>query len=156
MTKRPCSDAPPPLARNPCRGCQYLEVPLDQPPCNMCNYFVNNKWAPADAPDAPEKPARDCGECDFGKRGELACRGCERHDTEPAPPMDAINPPHYRQFPIEVIQLCRHLNFNRGNAVKYLCRAGKKDDEVQDLRKARWYIEDEIQRITGEGDHAKP
>jgi hypothetical protein len=57
---------------------------------------------------------------------------------------------------VEVIQLVRHLNFNRGNAVKYLCRAGKKDDELQDLSKALWYVQDEIQRLTGEGDHAKP
>ena len=31
--------------------------------------------------------------------------------------------------------------FLRGNAIKYLCRTGKKDNEVQELKKARWYIE---------------
>jgi hypothetical protein len=69
---------------------------------------------------------------------------------------DPTNPPHYRSAPVEVIQLTRHLNFNRGNAVKYLCRAGKKGDEVEDLKKALWYVADEIQRLTGEGEHAKP
>jgi hypothetical protein len=76
--------------------------------------------------------------------------------SNPAFAADPTNPQHYRDYPVEVIQLVRHLNFNRGNAVKYLCRAGKKDDELQDLRKALWYVQDEIQRLTGEGDHAKP
>lgn len=60
-------------------------------------------------------------------------------------------PAHYTQYPgIEVIQLTEHLNFCRGNAVKYIARAGSKDTakEVEDLRKAIWYIEREISRIT--------
>ena len=36
------------------------------------------------------------------------------------------------------------LNFNRGNVIKYIARAGKKDDELQDLYKAKDYIEREI------------
>ena len=39
------------------------------------------------------------------------------------------------------------LNFNRGNVVKYIARAGKKDDELQDLMKAKDYIEREIQYV---------
>jgi hypothetical protein len=39
------------------------------------------------------------------------------------------------------------LNFNRGNVVKYIARAGKKDDELQDLIKAKDYIEREIQYV---------
>lgn len=62
---------------------------------------------------------------------------------------DVVNHPSHYKLPggVEVIQVTRHLNFNRGNAVKYLCRAGKKDDELQDLKKARFYIEDEINRL---------
>ncbi len=46
----------------------------------------------------------------------------------------------------DVIDFCQHykLNFNRGNVVKYIARAGKKDDELQDLYKAKDYIEREI------------
>lgn len=40
------------------------------------------------------------------------------------------------------------LNFHVGNAVKYLSRAGKKGDAVEDLRKAAWYIEREIARLS--------
>lgn len=60
------------------------------------------------------------------------------------------NPKHYTAFPgIEVIDLAQHLNFCRGNAVKYLCRAGMKDPakEIEDLEKAAWYIQCEIERI---------
>lgn len=69
---------------------------------------------------------------------------------------DPVNhPKHYTSDPsgIECIQITRHRNFNIGNAIKYLWRAGLKDSdaEVQDLNKAIWYIEDEIKRLTGEG-----
>jgi len=47
---------------------------------------------------------------------------------------------------IDVIQDYK-LNFNRGNCVKYLFRAGKKDDELQDLLKAKDYLEREIQFV---------
>jgi hypothetical protein len=60
-------------------------------------------------------------------------------------------PKHYTSDPsgIEAIQITRWRNFNIGNAMKYLWRAGLKDSEteIQDLRKARWYIADEIKRL---------
>lgn len=39
------------------------------------------------------------------------------------------------------------MNFNRGNAVKYIWRAGQKSDELEDLRKVRWYLDREIKRM---------
>jgi hypothetical protein len=62
------------------------------------------------------------------------------------------NPVHYTSDPsgIECIQITRHRNFNIGNAIKYLWRAGLKEDaKIQDLKKAIWYIEDEIKRLEG-------
>jgi hypothetical protein len=64
---------------------------------------------------------------------------------------DKVNhPKHYTAYKgIEVIQLTEQMNFNRGNAVKYISRAGLKnpDTEIEDLEKARWYIQREIDRI---------
>ena len=64
------------------------------------------------------------------------------------------HPPHYTDHPsgIECIEVTRHMNFNLGNALKYIWRAGKKsrDREIEDLRKAAWYIQDEIERLTKE------
>jgi len=64
---------------------------------------------------------------------------------------EAVNhPPHYLQHPsqVECIQITEHMNFCLGNAVKYIWRAGLKSDAaVQDLKKAKWYIEREIARL---------
>lgn len=63
---------------------------------------------------------------------------------------DTVNhPAHYTAYPIEVIQLTEHLNFCRGSAVKYLARAGLKnpDKEIEDLEKAAWYIQRELNRL---------
>lgn len=65
---------------------------------------------------------------------------------------DMVNHPvHYTSDPsgVECIEITRHRNFNIGNAFKYLWRAGLKNEEtiIQDLRKAIFYIEDEIKRI---------
>lgn len=52
----------------------------------------------------------------------------------------------------EVIDLTEHLSFCAGNVVKYVCRAGRKDPDkhVEDLEKARWYLDREIARVMGE------
>ena len=65
---------------------------------------------------------------------------------------DIVNHPlHYTYGKIEVIDAIEAwgLNFHRGNAVKYIARAGKKDPtkEIEDLKKAEWYIHREIQRL---------
>lgn len=66
------------------------------------------------------------------------------------------NPPHYTSDPsgIECIEITRHRNFNIGNAFKYLWRAGIKDGNtgIQDLQKAIFYIQDEINRLEGKYD----
>jgi len=71
---------------------------------------------------------------------------------------DNVNHPlHYTSHPsgIECIQITRHYCFSIGNAIKYLWRAGLKSDasmpdkqkEIEDLRKAIWYIEDRIKQL---------
>ena len=73
---------------------------------------------------------------------------------------DQVNhPKHYTSDPsgIECIDVTRHRNFNIGNAIKYLWRAGLKEDkdrkfidkQVEDLNKAVWYLVDEIHRLDG-------
>jgi hypothetical protein len=57
------------------------------------------------------------------------------------------NPPHYRKHPsgVECIQITRHMCFNLGNAIKYIWRCDEKTpDPIFDLRKAIFYLEDEI------------
>ena len=62
------------------------------------------------------------------------------------------HPPHYAEGwsnGAEVIDLTEHLSFCAGNVVKYVCRAGHKDPDkhVEDLEKARWYLDREIERV---------
>lgn len=60
---------------------------------------------------------------------------------------DVVNhPPHYTSHPsgIECIQITEHMGFNLGNAVKYVWRADLKNDAIEDLKKAVWYIQREI------------
>lgn len=65
---------------------------------------------------------------------------------------DNVNhPEHYNSHPsgIECIEVVRHLNFNLGNAIKYVWRHGfkKSSSNTEDLQKAVWYLQDEIKRI---------
>ena len=60
---------------------------------------------------------------------------------------DLVNhPPHYTQHPsgVECIQITEHMNFNLGNAIKYIWRCGLKLDAIEDLKKARFYLDREI------------
>jgi hypothetical protein len=70
-------------------------------------------------------------------------------------PIDPVNhPAHYAEGwsnGAEVIDITENLNFNLGNAVKYIARAGRKDPAklIEDLRKAEWYLGREIARLDG-------
>lgn len=62
---------------------------------------------------------------------------------------DNVNhPKHYTSHPsgIECIEICRHMSFNLGNAFKYIWRADLKNDAIEDMKKAIWYIQDEINK----------
>lgn len=57
---------------------------------------------------------------------------------------DMVNhPPHYTAGGMETINFieAKGLDYHLGNVVKYITRAGKKADEMEDLKKARWYLE---------------
>lgn len=81
------------------------------------------------------------------------CRKCDHHEEShgftytPYPDM-VSHPPHYTSHPsgVECITITEHMNFNLGNALKYIWRADLKGSDLDDLKKAAWYIEREIQR----------
>jgi hypothetical protein len=58
------------------------------------------------------------------------------------------HPKHYTSHPsgVECIQITEHMTFCLGNAMKYIWRADLKHDAVEDLSKAVWYIQREIER----------
>lgn len=69
-------------------------------------------------------------------------------------PDNVNHPPHYTAHGsgVECIEVTEHMNFCLGNAVKYIWRAGLKGQAVEDLKKARWYIDREIKRIESNGN----
>lgn len=75
------------------------------------------------------------------------------HDADAIAMHKVNHPTHYTDGKIEVIDFIedKSLNFHRGNAVKYIARAGKKDPskEIEDLQKAVWYLDREIERLKG-------
>ena len=63
---------------------------------------------------------------------------------------DNVNKPkHYNSHPsgVEVIRITEHMNFCLGNVIKYVLRADHKNDAIEDLKKARWYLDREISRL---------
>ena len=72
---------------------------------------------------------------------------------------DPIRPEHYgvgKDYEPKDVIRAWNLGFNLGNVVKYISRAGKKDDIVQDLRKAKQYLEFEIEAIEAERKGTRP
>lgn len=114
---------------------------------------------PAAQPAAPE-PSEAAEELDRAPAPlrleglkELAAREAgATADALKTAPEQVDHPAHYHALSgFEVIEIIEawSLNFNRGNALKYLARAGRKDPatEAQDLKKALWYIERELKRL---------
>ena len=115
--------------------------------CSTCNYMLLSEH---DEPCVRCRHTRLDSEPEYLTRPDLW--------TDPNNPVranDPVNhPSHYTKGKIEVADFIadQKLNFDRGNAVKYVCRAGSKDPEkeIQDLEKAIWYINHEIKTLKGE------
>ena len=77
---------------------------------------------------------------------QLRPRSCKDYTNQPT---DSVNSPaHYNVGKIEVIEAIEdwQLNFNLGNAIKYIARCEHKENKKQDLEKAKWYIERELNK----------
>ena len=67
------------------------------------------------------------------------------------------NPPHYKSGGIEVIDVIEafELNFRLANVIKYVLRAGRKGDALEDLQKAAWYLDRQIDKMKSWADEVK-
>lgn len=105
---------------------------------------------PSDTPRTPYVPPRveNSAECDV-----VAGRDADAYEalykTSYKPSADAVNPSHYKQGPIEVIEIIEgfDLGFHLGNVVKYVLRHKHKNG-VEDLKKARWYLDRAIEKLS--------
>lgn len=80
--------------------------------------------------------------------GYLCLSKCEKFVAAETPHDSVNHPKHYTGHPskIECIQITEYMGFCLGNAVKYIWRAELKNDAIEDLKKARWYIDREIEK----------
>lgn len=112
----------------------------------------------------PEKAESGRDQCEFVHSDKHQCHNkakwwsgyqkkqyCDMHTSGGGTPLtDRMinNPPHYTSHPsgVECIQVTEHMGFCVGNAIKYLWRADEKWDALEDLKKAKWYVEREIEK----------
>ena len=99
-----------------------------------------------------------CGICgkEYLQDGKSVCPNCWNQRSLAAARGEAIpdtvnHPPHYTKHPsgVECIQITEHMGFCLGNAVKYIWRAGEKGEALEDLKKARWYLDRHIAKLEG-------
>lgn len=78
-----------------------------------------------------------------------------RQATDPDP---IDHPRHYTSHPsgVECIEIAEHLSFALGNALKYLWRAGQKDNAKDDVAKACWYLRRESERLYRDNPIGEP
>jgi len=134
--------------------------PRDNFLCGRCQLREGIRFAPRDM--APKKCAL-CGEpgLTYGNMGTY-CRPCFDNaagvSVAGAIGEDMVNhPAHYTQGKTETIDLIEEtvqdpISFNHGNALKYLCRWRHKGNEVEDLKKCRWYIDRILGILEGAAD----
>lgn len=115
-----------------CKTCFYAELGAQIHPCNNCHNY--DQWVKRTLyiKDATQPLSEAIKEWVDVKEED-----------------DVVNkPPHYTEHPsgIECIQVTEHMGFNLGNAIKYIWRCDLKKDAIEDLKKAKWYIEREIDK----------
>jgi hypothetical protein len=117
-----------------CKTCFYSELYGGIHPCVDC--FNYDKWVKRDI------YIRDAAQ-------PLSEAIKEWVDVKEEDQEDIVNKPkHYTEHPsgIECIQVTEHMGFNLGNAIKYIWRCDLKKDAIEDLKKAKWYIDREIDK----------
>ncbi len=118
-----------------CRTCFYKELDGGIHPCNDC--YEGEKWVPRSMyiKEAAKPLSEAVKEWVDSDQSEWA--------------NDSVHKPkHYTEHPsgIECIQVTEHMGFNLGNAIKYIWRCDLKKDAIEDLKKAKWYIDREINK----------
>lgn len=93
--------------------------------------------------------ARDCDVLECESVALLGHAYCSLHQDGVAVPDVVNHPAHYTDHPsgVECIAVAEHMNFCLGNVIKYVWRAGSKGNQLEDLRKAAWYLAREIARL---------
>jgi hypothetical protein len=118
-----------------CKTCFYSNLDKGIHPCNHCFQF--DRWVPRNMyiREAAKPLSEAVKEWVDSDHSEWATDNIHK-------------PKHYTEHPsgIECIQVTEHMGFNLGNAIKYIWRCDLKQDAIEDLKKAKWYIDREIDK----------
>jgi hypothetical protein len=123
------------MAEKECSTCFYSELDGKIHPCNDCEGYdkwVNRSIFIREAAKPLSEAVKEWVDSDHSEWAN-----------------DSIHKPkHYTEHPsgIECIQVTEHMGFNLGNAIKYIWRCDLKLDAIEDLKKAKWYIDREISK----------
>jgi len=123
------------MATVECKTCFYSELDGKIHPCNDCEGYdkwVNRSIFIREAAKPLSEAIKEWVDSDHSEWAN-----------------DSIHKPkHYTEHPsgIECIQVTEHMGFNLGNAIKYIWRCDLKLDAIEDLKKAKWYIDREISK----------
>ena len=131
-----------PKEHDGCNGCKYEDCGTLEHPCVdcICNFVTSSD-------KNEEKDYYEPKEKEHSSNCTISDRKFNNKDYG-FNEIDMVNhPPHYQHGiePIDYIE-SHNLNFNLGNVIKYVSRAQFKGTELQDLKKAKWYLEREIER----------
>lgn len=134
-----------------CEGCAYEHTEKYREPCVRCRCCVEkgtlsyygriNLYVPKDKSSNCTISCKECNK-DFANE-DYGFKEISKDEV------DMVNhPQHYSVHGIEPIDYIEShdLNFNLGNVIKYVSRAPFKGTELQDLKKAKWYLEREIKK----------
>jgi hypothetical protein len=135
------------MSSHKCNTCFYKNMDRDSWPCMGCNNYSRyvNYMAFNEHPHGSQWKELDKVIVSW----KDSVNGITGEDLSKATEHDAVNhPKHYTEHPsgVECIQVTEHMGFNLGNAVKYIWRCDLKRDAIEDLKKAKWYIEREISK----------
>lgn len=133
---------------------------IDMGKCLKCSNEETYHLATGDIIDPPDT-ARHCATCGnycWKKSVEVEEKPycfkcydelCEDGTVDPESSEAVDHPQHYNNdvSGVECIDVIEDKSFNIGNAIKYLWRAGNKGKLLEDLKKARWYVNREIERL---------
>lgn len=129
-------------------GTTHDNEPVDMPvtecagpyECQPCTRDSEKAWYPEMSESQKDNKVVDRDDVQMGK---LDIRGMKKKRSS-----NVVHPTHYNMYDgIEIIDLAEQMNFNKGNAVKYISRSEFKGKEIEDLKKARYYLKKEIKRI---------
>lgn len=113
-----------------CNECKYEHNSAGDEPCVSCSVLTNHF--------EPKEHSSNC------KISEIKFKNKDYGFDE----IDMVNHPQHYQHGIEPIDYIEshNFNFNLGNVIKYVSRAPFKGTEAEDLKKAKWYLEREIEK----------